>query len=218
MRVTGQDLGVRLGGRVVLAGLGFDWRGPGIVCVTGPNGSGKTTLLKVLAGLLRPGRGVVGWEEDGRSLTPGEARSRVGFAGPEVGLYEDLDALENLGFLARARGHRWNAAEACAGLARVGLAGREHERLSVFSSGMKQRMKLAFAFSGQPPLVLLDEPGSNLDAAGRALTRELVEEAARTALVVVATNDDQEARWGTLRLELLPSPGPAAKGTAKAAR
>ena len=218
MRITGVDLGVRLGGRVVLLGLGFDWRGPGVVCVTGPNGAGKTTLLKVIAALLRPGRGVVRWEEEGKRLTAGETRSRVGFAGPEIGLYEDLGALENLAFLARARGLRWNAAEACAWLGRVGLAGREHERLAAYSSGMKQRMKLAFALSARPPLVLLDEPGSNLDAAGRALVRELVEEAACTALVVVATNDDVEAQWGTLRLELLPAPGPAANGTARAAR
>jgi heme exporter protein A len=67
---------------------------------------------------------------------------------------------------------------------------------------MKQRMKLAFAMMARPPLLLLDEPGSNLDDAGRALLASLVEEAARTALVVVATNDPAEAAWAGARVEL----------------
>ena len=218
MRVTGSDLGVRLGGRVVLSGIGFDWRGPGIVGVTGPNGAGKTTLLKLLAALLRPGRGTLGWELGGRLLAAREVRARVGFAGPELGLYEDLGALENLAFLARARGFPWSDADGEAWLERIGLTGRGHERLASYSSGMKQRVKLAFALSGRPPLVLLDEPGSNLDAAGRTLARELVEEAARESLVVVATNDEQEARWGAVRLDLMPLPVAAGRGTAAAAR
>jgi heme exporter protein A len=205
VRVAVADLGVRLGGRVVLAGLSFDWEAPGIVAVTGPNGVGKTTLLKVLAGLLRPGRGEVRWEDAGRTLAAREARHRVGLAGPEIGLYEDLSALENLAFFARARGLVWNEAEGRERLRRVGLEGRADERVSAYSSGMKQRAKLAFAFQGRPTLVLLDEPGANLDAEGRARTAALVRDAAVEALVVVATNDEGEAAWAERRLELVPA-------------
>ena len=202
MRVVGEDLGVRLGRRAVLAGLAFDWSGPGIVAVTGPNGAGKTTLLKVLAALLRPGRGAVRWEDEGQALAARDARGRIGFAAPELGLWEDLTGLENLAFLARARGQAWSAAEGQGWLERVGLAGRGHERVQTYSSGMKQRLKLACALAGRPRLVLLDEPGSNLDAEGRAITETLVAETARETLVVVATNDATEAGWGTSCLEL----------------
>ena len=205
MRLVGEDLGVRLGRRAVLAGLAFDWGGPGVVAITGPNGAGKTTLLKVLAALLRPGRGAMRWEDDGRALAANEARARTGFAGPELGLWEDLTALENLAFLARVRGRAWSAAEGEGWLARLGLAGRGEERVSAYSSGMKQRLKLAAALAGSPRLVLLDEPGSNLDAAGRDAVTSLVAETARTTLVVVATNDENEAGWGTRRLELGPA-------------
>ena len=202
MRIVGEDLGVRLGGRVVFTGLSFDWRAPGIVAVTGPNGAGKTTLLKVLAALLRPGRGELRWEEGGRPIEPRAVRLRAGFAGPEIGLYEDLSGLENLAFFARARGLPWSDAEGRRELARLGLEGRGDERVGAYSSGMKQRVKLAFALQGRPRLVLLDEPGSNLDAEGRATTAALVREAAGEALVVVATNEASEAAWTATRLDL----------------
>jgi heme exporter protein A len=205
VRVVAEALGIRLSGRVVFDGLSFDWQGPGIVAVTGPNGAGKTTLMKTLATLLAPGRGTLRHESGGRTLEVREARRQLGFAGPELALYDDLGALENLAFFARARGLAWSAADGRAWLERLGLAGRGEERLATFSSGMKQRIKLAFALQGRPALVLLDEPGSNLDAAGRAQVEALVREAAAEALVVVATNDEAEARWGAARLELAGS-------------
>lgn len=215
MRLVAAGLGVRLGGRVVFEDLAFDWSPPGIVAVTGVNGAGKTTLVKVLAALLVPGRGALVREWNGQALTPAGARARLGFAGPDTGLYEDLTALENLAFFARARGLAWSAADGRAWLDRLGLEGRGDERLAGYSSGMKQRMKLAFALQARPGLVLLDEPGSNLDAEGKARLAELVHEAAQEALVVVATNDADEAAWGRIRLEL--SPGPAVPRLARAA-
>jgi heme exporter protein A len=202
VRVAARELGVRLGGRVVFASLSFAWEGPGVVAVTGANGSGKTTLLKVLAGLLEPGRGAVEWTENGRALKPAEARARLGFVSPEIGLYEDLSALENLAFFASARGQAWSGVDGERWLVRLGLEGRGHERLAGYSSGMKQRVKLAFALMANPGLVLLDEPGSNLDLAGRTLLARLVAEAAQGALVVVATNDPVEAAWAASAIEL----------------
>jgi heme exporter protein A len=202
VRVEARGLGVRLGGRVVFAELSFGWEGPGVIAVTGANGSGKTTLLKVVAGLLAPGRGSIAWISEGRGLKAHEARARLGLVSPELSLYEDLTARENLAFFAAARGQAFGPDDADRWFARLGLAGRGDDRLGSYSSGMKQRMKLAFAMMGEPPLLLLDEPGSNLDDAGRALLAGLVEEAARTALVVVATNDPAEAAWAGARVEL----------------
>jgi heme exporter protein A len=202
VRVAARGLGVRLGGRVVFDGLTFAWEGPGVIAVTGSNGSGKTTLLKVLAGLLAPGRGAVTWDFDGKPLKPAEARARLGFVTPEIALYEDLTARENLAFFAAARGQAWDDGAATRWFLRLGLAGRGDERLGGYSSGMKQRVKLAFALMARPALVLLDEPGSNLDEDGRTLLASLVDEAAKDALVVVATNDPAEAAWAGSRIEL----------------
>ena len=197
MRVIAEGLGVRLSGRVIFENVAFDWNGPGIYTVTGNNGAGKTTLLKVVAALLHPGRGAMRWENStATALTPAQARGHLGFSGPEIGLWEDLTALENFAFGARARGLDWSAADGAAWLERLGLSGRGDERLAGFSSGMKQRVKIAFAMLGRPGLVILDEPGSNLDDRGRAVVDALVREAAEHALVVVATNDPVEAAWG----------------------
>lgn len=216
MRLVGENLGVRLGGRVVFTGLSFDWRAPGIVAVTGPNGAGKTTLLKALAALLRPGRGTLRWEEGGRAVEPRDLRLSVGFAGPEIGLYEDLTGLENLAFFARARGLAWSDAAAQDWLSRIGLEGRGGDRVGAYSSGMKQRVKLAFALQGRPRLVLLDEPGSNLDAGGREVAAALIREAAGESLVVVATNDAAEAAWGATRLDLAATAAGGGEGAAVA--
>jgi len=222
MRVTARDLGVRLDGRVVFSELSFDWRGPGVIAVTGSNGAGKTTLLKVVAGLLAPGRGSVAWSAadgaaaagsapgtgDAVPLPKAAARARLGFVSPELGLYEDLTALENLAFFAAVKGLAWSDAAGERWLDRVGLAGRGPERLAAYSSGMKQRAKIACALVHGPSLLLLDEPGSNLDADGRAVLAALVHETAARALVVVATNDPAEAAWGATRLSLDPVSAP----------
>ncbi len=202
MRVAARDLGVRLGGRTVFEGIDFSWQGPGAVAVTGRNGSGKTTLLRVLAGLLRPGRGSVQWHDGERALSRLEARRSLGLLGPEVEMYEELSALENLAFFAAARGLHWSDRHGEAWLDRLGLGGRGHERVGGFSSGMRQRVRLAFAFQAEPSLVLLDEPGTSLDDSGRSLLRELVRDAQEKALVVVATNDALEAAWGQSSIRL----------------
>ena len=186
----------------MFSGLNFTLESPGAVAVTGRNGSGKTTLLKVLAGLLAPGRGTVTWEEDGKALKGFAARSRLGFVSPELGVYEDLSAHENLEFFAAARGMPWSRVEGEEWLGRIGLAGRGDERVAGYSSGMKQRVKLVSALMPKPGLVLLDEPGSNLDDDGRRVLGAMVAEAAKTALVIVGTNEASEAAWTTSRIEL----------------
>ena len=87
-------------------------------------------------------------------------------------------------------------------LERVGLVGRERDRFPALSSGMKQRLRLAFAILLRPPLLLLDEPRSHLDDAGRELVARLVDEQRRQGLVVIATNDEREWRLADVLIEL----------------
>ena len=182
--------------------LSFVIAAPGAVAVTGPNGSGKSTLLRILAGLLRPNRGRVRVSMAGAAIAAGSRRGAIGYAGPELAFYEELSAAENLGFAAEALGIQGARESVSATLARVGLERRAQDRVAALSSGMKQRLRIAFALLERPPLLLLDEPGSHLDDDGRAMVARVVGEQARLGLVVLATNDEREWKLAEQRIEL----------------
>jgi heme exporter protein A len=138
----------------------------------------------------------------GRELAPLARRGVVGMATPELAFYEEFSARENLAFVAATRGLPSADAAVARALAAVGLTPRADDRVGGFSSGMKQRLRLAFAVLHAPPLLLLDEPGSHLDDAGRAVVRALVAEQARERLVLIATNDPEEMTLAGARIEL----------------
>lgn len=143
-----------------------------IVAVLGPSGEGKTTLLRLVAGLLRPDAGRVWWGEQDLTPLPAERRG-IGMVFQSYALFPHLDVAGNVAFGLRAR--RWPKDEVAARvaevLAQVGLPGFERRRIDQLSGGQQQRVALARALAPRPPVLLLDEPLSNLDAALRERTR-----------------------------------------------
>lgn len=181
--LTFSDLARRFGRHVVLTGQSGTVAPGQLLTVLGRNGSGKSTLLRILAGLLVADRGTVEYHEDGRPLSLGERRRAVGYVAPDLSFYEDLSALENLQFFARLRGLPATAAGEW--LARVDLP--PDRAAGALSSGMRQRLRFAFALLARPRLLLLDEPVQNLDAGGATLVRALLaEHLAGGGLAVVA--------------------------------
>lgn len=162
--------------------------------VAGRNGSGKSTLLKVVAGLLPCTEGHISIEADG------PPRNRIGLASPEQSLYGPLSGEENLRFFALLRGLR--DVDVAAALEEVGLDGRGGDRVDTYSTGMKQRLRLAAATIHHPPVLLLDEPGSGLDETGRKVIDDVVNRQRERGITLVATNDPAEYRYGEFRLEL----------------
>ena len=202
LRLAGEGLSHRYGARLALQPLDFELAAPGVVAVTGPNGSGKSTLLRILIGLLRPTAGTVRLELDGAAVAPRARRAVGGLATPELAFYEEFSAAENLRFAAETRRLADPRSAVRDALAAVGLASRADDRVDAFSSGMKQRLRLAFAVLHRPALLLLDEPGSHLDDAGRDVVANLAGEYARDRLVLIATNDPQEMTLAGRRIEL----------------
>lgn len=174
-----------------------------VLVVTGPNGSGKSTLLNILGGLLRPSRGEVTYLANGRTLPKEEWHRYLGVCAPDLSVYEELSAVENLRFFTRVRGLQLPDKELEKVLEQLGLKPGDFFRpVKQFSSGMLQRVKLAQALVHRPQVLLLDEPSSNLDETGHKLLAELVVTWRERATVVIATNDPREVAWGDKVLEL----------------
>ena len=175
----------------------------GLVAVSGRNGSGKTTLLKILAGLGRASGGTVRVLSDGRELQGDARRLAVGWSGPDLAFYEDFTAGENLGFFRRAAGLPATEIELTRRLEEVGLAGAAlSRRVGEFSTGMRQRLRLAFAALFDPDILLLDEPTIGLDAEGRASAARLVSAQRARGSVIVASNDERDFSSPDLVLRL----------------
>lgn len=202
-------VGHQFGTRRILRGITVDVASGQILTVTGPNGSGKSTLLKIVAGLLAPSEGTVTVTVDGQDRSPTERRRFLGYVSPDLTLYRELTAAENLQFFAELRGITLTRDDLIARLTQVGLRGRGRDLVGTYSSGMRQRLKYAFALLAQPPILLLDEPTANLDVSGMAIVEEIV--AAQRSrpgggLTIVATNEPRELEWGdmTVRVDAEP--------------
>jgi heme exporter protein A len=198
-----RHLAHRFGRRRLFDDLSFSVAPGEVLVVAGPNGSGKSTLMRILAGLLTPVRGEVDLEVAGE-MVDREARPLVtGFVAPYFQVYDGFSVRENLRFIARARrmGRMDERIEAV--LLEVGLQTRGDDTVGTLSSGLKQRARFAAALLADPPLLLLDEPTTNLDDDGVAMVEGIV--ASRRAggtLLVLATNDRREAAWGTKEIRI----------------
>ncbi|MEM1271457.1 MAG: ABC transporter ATP-binding protein [Bacteroidota bacterium] len=189
--LTATNLSKRYRRRRLFEGLSFSVADGERVAVVGPNGSGKSTLVQILAGVVAQTKGTVGLTI-GETSVPAEERAfHVGLVGPYLNVYEGLSARENLAFVARLRGISTDPQHLDAYIGRVGLAGREDDLVKTFSSGMKQRIKLATALLVEPAILLLDEPGATLDETGRTLVRDLLH--THAGPLILATNDPAEA-------------------------
>lgn len=196
------DVAAGYGARRVLAGVTLALGRGETLVVAGANGSGKSTLLRLLCGLQRPSFGAITYRVAGQRYAPDAARDLVGWVAPDLQLYRELTALENLQFFADVRGLRRAPAELEALLEWVGLGGRGGDLLSAYSSGMAQRLRYAYALLHSPPVLLLDEPTVTLDERGAALVERIVLAQRERGITVIATNDPRELRYGDYVLRL----------------
>ncbi|MCX6315124.1 MAG: ABC transporter ATP-binding protein [Sphingobacteriales bacterium] len=160
--------------------------------ITGPNGSGKSTLLQVIAGATLHNEGQVSYlpQTNGASKNNDiEPYRYLAMAAPYLELIEEMTAKEMLEFHSQFKTLTLSNEEI---LEIVGLTKATDKQLRNFSSGMKQRLKLAQAFFSDTPVLLLDEPTTNLDADGIALYHSLIDNYSKNKMVIVSSNDPQE--------------------------
>jgi heme exporter protein A len=207
MNTAAEGLGVEevhvwRGDRHVLKGVTLAIQPREVLHISGRNGSGKTTLLKVACGLLRPEQGRVTWR--GRSIA--EVRSEYGhalaYASHEPALKGDLTALENLRFMVGLK-RRTSNAELTGCLERTGVARCAGLPVRVLSAGQRRRVAMARVLGVRASLWLLDEPFTNLDAAGSETFAALITEHVRGGgMAVVVAHHELVMPVEARRLEL----------------
>ena len=189
MQIEAQGLGRRYGRQWIFKHLSHDFRPGTATAILGPNGAGKSTLLSILAGQLLPTAGEVRYEHGGRPLPVADVPRQLAYCAPYLDLPEDFTLLELLAFHTRLKPLRPGVSTADL-VDIMYLQKARHQPVREFSSGMKQRLKLGLALYAAAPLLLLDEPTTNLDATGAAWYLEHVARVRQDAdrLVIVSSN------------------------------
>jgi len=166
--------------------------------VIGNNGSGKSTLLQIIAGYGTLTKGNIEWQgHDASSIF-----QDISFAAPYLELVEEFTTMEQFNFHTTFKKLQPSISVNDI-IERIGLKDAAHKQIRYFSSGMKQRLKLALAILSDTPLLLLDEPCSNLDKEGYALYAELIQQYAQHKLIIVGSNDPQEYAFCSKQVNLM---------------
>jgi ABC-type multidrug transport system, ATPase component len=182
--------------RSIFLDISFSLSSPSSLAITGKNGAGKSTLSKILAGLIGSTRGSITYTLNDKQVDIEEFKHYIGFVSPYLNLYDEFTAMENLQLLSRIRATtQQNEVRMKELLNLVNLWQRRDDLVGTFSSGMKQRLKYAFALLHNPIVLILDEPTSNLDEEGIEFVQRMVKQQKEEGVLIVATNDKEEAGW-----------------------
>ena len=190
MKIILSDAGKRFNREWIFRHFDYQFSSSNAYAITGPNGSGKSTLLQFIAGALMPSEGKIAfYKTNGKS--EGEFFRFLSITAPYLETIEEMTANEFLRFH-----HQFkpliNGMTFSYILERVGLKDAADKQIRYYSSGMKQRLKLAQAFFSDTPILLLDEPTTNLDGPGIAMYQELIQDFAGERLLIVSSNDPVE--------------------------
>ena len=185
----------RYGARVALAGASFTVGAGRLCALVGDNGAGKTTLLRIIGGFLDADRGRVTIAGVDVAAAPVQAAARRGFLAEGTPLPGELTVAEYLDHRARLRGlgRAARRVEVDRWLAALELEARRHEPIARLSKGLRQRVGLADALLGDPPLIVLDEPGAGLDEGQRGELRRRLRELAGVRAVLWSTHELADA-------------------------
>ncbi|RYD51371.1 MAG: ATP-binding cassette domain-containing protein [Sphingobacteriales bacterium] len=203
MKISLEDGGKRYKKQWVFRKLNLRLETPEWVAILGHNGSGKSTLLRSLAGLQSLSEGNLTWQlsETGAPLAPELVYQYTSVCAPGIELVEELTLEEVLQFH-----FKFKKLLPQISLSQIpellGLNAARHKMLADFSSGMKQRVKLALALFADTPVVLLDEPCTNLDDAGIAQYLNWIQAYGTGRLLIVGSNDPREYSFCERTIEL----------------
>ncbi len=200
MQIVIENIAKKYNRRIIFENVNSSVQSGQSLAITGYNGSGKTTLMKIIAGLISSDKGEVKYLKDERLLSSKDIQESLGYVGPYLQLYDNLTAYENLNFAAQMKSIKNSDFDSA--LHFVGLEGRGKDFVKNYSSGMKQRLKYAFAMLHQPKVLLLDEPTSNLDIKGMDTVHKIMQEQKEKNILIFATNDEFDLKYADKIIKL----------------
>ena len=192
MNITLQNLGRRFNQEWIFKGIDYTFSSNKSYAILGPNGSGKSTLIKVLTGQLTPSEGKLSYSNDSSTIEADDIYQHVSIAAPYIELIEEFTLNELLDFHFKFKRPLPNFDNNQI-ITLLGMEKSANKGLKFFSSGMKQRVKLALACCSDSKILFLDEPTSNLDTSGENWYLELVESTSSSGrLLVIGSNQEKE--------------------------
>lgn len=194
-RLELENITKTFGRRLIFKDISIKLNSPNIIGVSGRNGAGKSTFVKILSGLISPSKGKVKHYLNDKQVETEYVFNHLGFVSPYLVLYDEFTASENLFYFCKIRNIDYDKKFAKELLEKVNLYDRRNDIVKAYSSGMKQRLKYAFALIHKPSLIILDEPTSNLDEAGKQVVYNFIENYGKEKLVIVASNEQQDLSY-----------------------
>lgn len=189
MQIFLSNTGKRFNRDWIFRHIDYQFEGGRKYAITGFNGSGKSTLLQVIAGSLTHNEGTVDMHRESKLVAEEDRHKYVAIVAPYLELIEEMTAVEFLQFHHQFKTLSIDHQQI---LSIINLQNAAYKQIRYYSSGMKQRLKLAQAFFCVSPVLLLDEPTTNLDAEGIALYRKLIANYTNNKMVIISSNDEQE--------------------------
>ncbi len=191
MQITLKDIGKRFNRQWIFKGVNMVFEAGKAYALVGNNGSGKSTLLQLIYNFQTISKGEIIYKVKETELSENELIHQMAFAAPYLELIEEFTLNEMLdfhfGFFKQIKGSTYSEM-----IADCGLAGNENKFIKHFSSGMKQRLKLVLALNSESPLLLFDEPCSNLDEQGINWYRNAVQKQLGKRTILIASNQSFE--------------------------
>jgi ABC-type multidrug transport system ATPase subunit len=190
MRIELKNAGRRFNQEWIFRNLSYQFQSPNKYAILGPNGSGKSTLISVLMGTLSTSEGEISYS-DPAPVAIEQVYKRLSLAAPYLDLIEEFTLQESIDFHFKFNNVHPQISKSEI-LELLGLKKSQDKALKYFSSGMKQRTKLALACCSDTPILFLDEPTSNLDLQGMDWYEELITRFTADRLVIIGSNQKNE--------------------------
>ena len=201
MEILLEDIGRRFNQEWIFKKINYQFIQGQSYAILGPNGSGKSTFLQVLAGSLSPSKGTITYSHQEKKIDVEGVFKHLSIATPYLELIEEFTLLELLEFHFRFKKimDGWTVPKL---VQLLQFESSENKEIRYFSSGMKQRVKLAIAFATDSPILMLDEPTSNLDAQGVDWYLNLIETFAKKRLLLICSNQSHEHEFCNHRFNI----------------